>query len=282
MATNQTLKNQIAKRQNASAKKVDPNSLGLKTLLSAPTMKKKFEEVLDDKAPQFMSSLLNLYNGDPNLQKAEPMSIVSSAMVAAALDLPVDKNLGYAWIVPYYDSKKKQTVAQFQMGYKGYIQLALRTGQYKNINALEVHEGELISWNPLTEEIELDFEKRKSDKVIGYTGYFKLINGFEKTVYWPKEKVEAHRQRFSKSGFAWKDNYDAMAKKTVLRNMLSQWGILSIDMQTAYAKDIEDPEEAPEEQPDIVDADFEEIEEEGQSEEKAEKTEQVAIVIEDE
>lgn len=151
------------------------------------------------------------------------------------MDLPVDKNLGYAWVVPYGNR------AQFQMGYKGYIQLALRTGQYKSINVVEIREGELVSWNPLTEEIEVDFSKRESDAVIGYAGYFKLINGFEKTVFWTKEEVNNHANKFSKTvnskNSVWKSNFDAMAKKTVLRNLLSKWGILSIEMQKAYTAD---------------------------------------------
>jgi recombination protein RecT len=261
MATNETLKNQIAEKNNTQPQKVDPNKLGLKSLLSAPTMKKKFEEVLDDKAPQFMSSLLNLYNGDPNIQKAEPMSIVSSAMVAASLDLPIDKNLGYAWIVPYWDSKKGQQAAQFQLGYKGYIQLALRTGQYRNINAIEVYEGELKRWNRLTEEAELDHDAIESDKVIGYLGYFELINGFRKMVYWSKDDIERHRNRFSKSGFVWKENYDAMALKTVIRNMLNKWGILSIEMQRAVQTD-EKQVDYDFENDDVIDIEVDEPEEE--------------------
>lgn len=231
MATNHGLKNLLVNKQETSAQQVSAGSLGLKSLLNAPTMQKKFEQVLNKKAPQFMASLLNLYNGDPGLQKADPMSIVSSAMVAASLDLPVDKNLGYAWIVPYGGK------AQFQLGYKGYIQLALRTGQYKAINVIEVREGELIKWNRLTEEIELDLDNASSDKVIGYCAYFKLINGFEKSVYWTKEEIEKHKKKFSKSDFGWKKDYDAMAKKTVLRNMLSKWGILSIEIQKALTED---------------------------------------------
>lgn len=231
MATNHGLKNLLVNKQETSAQQVSAGSLGLKSLLNAPTMQKKFEQVLNKKAPQFMASLLNLYNGDPGLQKADPMSIVSSAMVAASLDLPVDKNLGYAWIIPYGGK------AQFQLGYKGYIQLALRTGQYKAINVIEVREGELIKWNRLTEEIELDLDNASSDKVIGYCAYFKLINGFEKSVYWTKEEIEKHKKKFSKSDFGWKKDYDAMAKKTVLRNMLSKWGILSIEIQKALTED---------------------------------------------
>lgn len=243
MATNADLKNQIANKQGAAPQQVSAQSLGLKGLLNTPTMKKKFDEVLDKKAPQFMSSLLNLYNGDPSIQAAEPLSIVSSALVAATLDLPIDKNLGYAWIVPFYDSKKGHKAAQFQLGYKGYIQLALRTGQYKAINVIEVREGELIKWNRLTEEVELDLDGATSEKVVGYCGYFKLINGFEKTVYWTRDEVEAHRIKHNKMkdkkalNNVWKSDYDAMAMKTVLRNMLGKWGILSIELQKAFSED---------------------------------------------
>jgi len=262
MATNAALKNQIANKQEGT-KQVSAQSLGLKALLNTPTMQKKFEQVLDKKAPQFMSSLLNLYNGDPNIQAAEPMSIISSAMVAASLDLPVDKNLGYAWIVPFYDSKKGHKAAQFQLGYKGYIQLALRTGQYKAINVIAVREGELKKWNRLTEEIELDLEGATSDKVVGYCGYFKLINGFEKTVYWTKDEIEAHRIKHNKMkdkkalNNVWKSDYDAMAMKTVLRNMLGKWGILSIEMQTAISNDEQEThditDEANEVEPEVID-----------------------------
>ncbi|EAC5148264.1 recombinase RecT [Listeria monocytogenes] len=236
MATNDELKNQLANKQNGG-QVASAQSLDLKGLLEAPTMRKKFEKVLDKKAPQFLTSLLNLYNGDDYLQKTDPMTVVTSAMVAATLDLPIDKNLGYAWIVPYKGR------AQFQLGYKGYIQLALRTGQYKSINVIEVREGELLKWNRLTEEIELDLDNNTSEKVVGYCGYFQLINGFEKTVYWTRKEIEAHKQKFSKSDFGWKKDYDAMAKKTVLRNLLSKWGILSIDMQTAVTSDEADPQE---------------------------------------
>lgn len=258
MATNETLKNKIAKKANGNQN--SPQGYTIKQLMNADSVKKRFEETLGKKAPQFMASVINLVNSDTNLQKCDQMSVVSSAMVAAALDLPIDKNLGYAWVVPY------GTKATFQIGYKGFIQLALRTGQYRNINVIEVYEGELIKWNRLTEEIELDFEQRKSDKVIGYTGYFELVNGFRKTVYWSKEEIERHKNRFSKSGFVWKENYDAMAMKTVVRNMLNKWGILSIDMQKAYVEDVKDPEENNVENVDILDADYEEVSEDGQQE----------------
>lgn len=249
MATNQGLKNQLSNQQGTQ--QVSAQNLGLKSLLNTPTMQKKFEQVLEKKAPQFMSSLLNLYNGDTYLQKATPMSVVTSALVAATLDLPVDKNLGYAWIVPYNGT------AQFQLGYKGYIQLALRTGQYKSINVIEVHEGELVSWNRLTEELELNLDGATSNKVIGYCGFFRLTNGFEKTVYWSRKQIEDHKKKFSKSDFGWKKDFDAMAKKTVLRNMLSKWGILSIEMQKAVNEDeqileVKDITDEKEDMPDII------------------------------
>lgn len=228
MATSKDLKNQLTEQNNQA---VDPSKLGLKALMNTPTMKNKFKEVLKEKSDGFMASVLNLVNNDSYLSSVDPMSIVTSAMVAASLDLPVDKNLGYAWIIPY---KGK---AQFQLGYKGYIQLAQRSGQYQSLNVIEVYEGELRSWNRLTEQFEFDPEGRLSDKVIGYVGYFELLNGFKKTVYWTKQEIELHKRKFSKSDFGWKKDFDAMAKKTVLRNMLSKWGILSVEMQKATVTD---------------------------------------------
>ncbi|EOS8059384.1 recombinase RecT [Enterococcus hirae] len=228
MATSKDLKNQLTEQNNQA---VDPSKLGLKALMNTPTMKNKFKEVLKEKSDGFMASVLNLVNNDSYLSSVDPMSIVTSAMVAASLDLPVDKNLGYAWIIPY---KGK---AQFQLGYKGYIQLAQRSGQYQSLNVIEVYEGELRGWNRLTEQFEFDAEGRLSDKVIGYVGYFELLNGFKKTVYWTKQEIELHKRKFSKSDFGWKKDFDAMAKKTVLRNMLSKWGILSVEMQKATVTD---------------------------------------------
>ncbi|WP_322787781.1 recombinase RecT [Bacillus velezensis] len=234
MATNQSLKNSIQKKQNSVP--AQQQGTTIKGLLSSPAVMGRFEEVLGKRAPQFTASILSLYNGEKMLQKAEPMSVISSAMVAATLDLPVDKNLGYAWIVPYGGK------AQFQLGYKGYIQLALRTGQYKSINCIAIHEGELQKWNPLTEEIEIDFEQRTSEDVIGYAAYFELLNGFRKTVYWTKAQVEKHKKKFSKSDFGWKNDWDAMALKTVLKAILSKWGILSVEMQKAVIEDDEERE----------------------------------------
>lgn len=239
MANNASVKQALAQRKNGNGPSPINN---VKALLATDSVKKRFDEIMGKRAPQYISSIINLVNSDTNLQKCDPMTVVSAAMVAATLDLPVDKNLGYAWVVPYGNK------AQFQLGYKGYVQLALRTGKYRAINAIPIREGELVKWNPLTEELVVDFEQRKSDAIIGYAGYFELVNGFRKTVYWSKEEIERHRQRFSKSDFGWKNDYDAMALKTVIRNMLSKWGILSIEMQEAYVKDVE-----AEERPDVDD-----------------------------
>lgn len=256
MATANSLKTQLAAKANTPQNNTVTKTL--KGLLDSPKTTKRFEEVLGKRAPQYMSSILNLYNSDTNLQKCDPMSVIASSMVAATMDLPVDKNLGYAWVVPYKDR------AQFQMGYKGYIQLALRTGQYKSINVIEVHEGELISWNPLTEELIIEFEKKTSDAIVGYAGYFELLNGFKKSTYWTKEQIEKHKKKFSKSDFGWNKDFDAMAKKTVLRNMLSKWGILSIEMQNAYTADtkivqeniLDDPNNVQANVADVIEADF--------------------------
>jgi len=218
---------------------------GVKSLLNSPTIKKRFEEVLGKRAPQFMTSIVNLVNSDATLQKCDPMSVISSCMVAATLDLPIDKNLGYMWVVPYKDGKTGRFIAQPQMGYKGYIQLALRTATYKAINAVPVHEGELQKWDPLTEELVIDFTKRKSNAIEGYAGYFELINGFRKTVYWTKEQIISHAKKYSKSfhkeSSPWQDpeKFEGMALKTVIRNMLSKWGILSIEMRMAYSNDVD-------------------------------------------
>src|SRR5699024_7209234 len=165
--------------------------------------------------------------------------------------------------------------------YKGYVQLALRTGQYKNINVIEVYEGELQSFNRLTEEMELDFDSKVSDKVIGYVGFFELINGFQKTIYWSADQIEKHKQKFSKTGFAWKDNYDAMAKKTVLRNMLNKWGILSIDMQKDITTDGNPVKQDEDTEDLVIDQEVVDVEESQAIDEKDQSKQQEEISVED-
>ena len=212
-------------------------------------VKEKFAEVLNDKAPQFMTSVVNAIRGNASLQKCEPQSIISSALVAATYDLPIDSNLGFSAIVPY---KEK---AQFQMMYKGFVQLAIRSGAYKNMHVSEVYEDEVESYNPITGELEFvktavkdGFRsKGNTDKIFGYYAMFKLLTGFQKELYMTVEEVTNHAKKYSASykqdlnkgwkSSKWTTDFDAMAKKTVLKLLLSKWGILSIDMQRAIADD---------------------------------------------
>lgn len=242
MATNDTLKDAIKNSPVATTSKTVPVAqLGIKAIMKSDSVQKSFHEVLKDKVQGFTASVLSLVNNDSYLAKSEPMSIITGAMTAATLDLPLDKNLGYAYLLPFKSNGVQK--AQFILGYKGYIQLAQRSGQYKAFNVTPVYEGELISWNRLTEEIEFDPTKKTSDLVIGYCGYFELLNGFKKTTYWTKEEVEAHRIKHNKLrdkkalNGVWLSDYDSMACKTVLKNLLSKWGILSIEMQTAVLRD---------------------------------------------
>lgn len=211
-----------------------------KQLMNSQVVKDKFNNVLGKRSTQFMTSLINTVNENYQLKKADPNSIVSSALVAAALDLPINQNLGYMYIVPYGKT------ATPQIGYKGYIQLAQRSGQYKHLNAIPVYKGELKSWNPLTEEVvyEPQQDRDTNEDPIGYLGYMELLNGFSKTVYWTRKQIDDHRKEFSKSGGngdkpkgVWAAHYDAMALKTVLRNMLTKWGPMTVDVQTASLAD---------------------------------------------
>lgn len=207
----------------------------LPALLNSENIKKKFKDVLGDNAAGFMSSILSAVNSNPKLKSAEPMSVISAAAIAAALDLPINSSLAYTHIVPY------KSIAQFQMGWKGYVQLAQRTGLYLTINVSRVCEGELISENPFKGEINLSKVARVSDKIIGYVAYFKLLNGFEKYLYMTKEQCEKHGKRYSDSYNQdwswWQKDFDVMAMKTVIKALLSKWGPLSIKMQLAFQAD---------------------------------------------
>ncbi|WP_297422698.1 recombinase RecT [Clostridium sp.] len=229
IATNSSLKNQLIEKEQST---VNVQETIFKNLINSDDVKLKFAEVLTDKAVDYMNSIINLVNGDKELMECEPSSIIDACMVAASLGLSIDKNLEYVWIIPY---KKK---ANFSLGYKGYIQLLIKTGEYKTINVIEVYEGQLKSWNPLTEEFDIDVTAKKSDAVIGYAGYFEMVNGFRKSVYWSKENMDAFRNNSFKSDFRWNSDYKAMAKRTVVRTMFSKWGNLSFEIQKAYCEDI--------------------------------------------
>jgi len=203
-----------------------------KDFFSQANVQAKFQELLGGRATSYITSVMSVVGSNSALTNVAPQSIYSAAMMAALLDLPVNQSLGMAYIVPYGGN------AQFQLGYKGLIALAQRSGQYKTISTTPVYEGQLKSENPL-EGFEFDWSAKLSDKIIGYAAYFKLINGFEKTIYWPKERVEAHGKRFSKtfSSGPWKTDFDAMAQKTVLKHLLGLYGPKSIEMQNAIIAD---------------------------------------------
>lgn len=251
------------------------------------------------KADDFVTAVISLMNQDPALKDCQPMSFVSSALQAQSLGLSLNKALGQAWVVPFKDKKMKEinprtgepyTMATFQIGYKGYIQLAIRSGQYRKINVLAIKEGELRQYDPLNEELHVDLIQddaaREIAPTIGYYAMFEYLNGFRKTMYWSKTKMVAHADRFSaafslkaKSGkyprvsFAdfeagkvkeddmwkyssfWYKDFDGMAFKTMIRQILSKWGVMSVEMQQAYEADMRVINEGGD-MGDVVDAEY--------------------------
>ena len=198
----------------------------LKGMLEMPAYKNKFNEMLGKKAAGFMSSIIAVANNNKLLAKAEPSTVIGAAAQAAMLDLPINQSLGFAYIVPY------KGAAQFQLGYKGYIQLAQRSGQYVDIGAKTVFEGELEYENRLLDKFK--FGERTGDKVIGYLAYFRLTNGFEKMLFMELDEMIAHAKKYSKSYSGGTDkwglaDFNTMAEKTVLKRLLSKYGPLSIE-----------------------------------------------------
>lgn len=203
----------------------------LDAMFKQDSVQSRFQRMLGKKSAGFISSVLTVVTQNKLLQNADMRTVLSAASVAASLDLPVIPSLGRAWIVPY------KGAAQFQLGYLGLVELAQRSGLYKSINVVTVYEGEVTNWNKFTEEIE--YGEAESDVAIGYCASFELLNGFRKVVYWTKDAVIKHAQRFSKSygNGPWKSDFDAMAQKTVLAYMLRHWGPMSIEMQKAMDAD---------------------------------------------
>lgn len=216
------------------------NELTHKQFFNSPAVKQKFSEVVNGNGQQFVASLLSVVTNNNLLAKATNESIMTAAMKAAVLNLPIEPSLGYAYIVPY----KNQ--AQFQIGYKGLIQLAQRSGQVTRLNAGEVYESQYKGFNPLTEDLEVDMTAipKEKEKVVGYFAFMRLANGFEKTVFWTKERVQAHGKKYSQSFSSkyspWQSDFDAMARKTVLKHMLSTYAPLSTELQEAIVADNED------------------------------------------
>ncbi len=252
--------------QTAPAKKSPVNILS--DMLNSGKLKRQFEDTLKQGAPTFIAAVLELFSNDGKLQLCDPAQVCKEALKAAALRLPINKALGQAFIIAYNNtvtlpdgSKRKQYEPTFQIGYKGLYQLAMRTGQYRIINADVVYEGELKKKSKLTGEIDLDGE-RKSDTVIGYFAYIELLNGYHKALYMSVEEVAKHAKRYSKAiannrdvtveslmelsklpvvadsgSLGWLGNFHGMAIKTALRNLLSKYGYLSVELQQALASD---------------------------------------------
>ena len=216
--------------------KTTPASV-MNSIVNAESTKKLLQNTLKENAGSFSASIIDLYNSDKTLQECDPRQVMGEALKAASLKLPINKQLGFAYVIPYRDYKSGMQIPQFQLGYKGMIQLCMRTGSYKYINAGEVYEGELVKIDKLTGEVDLSGEA-VSDKIVGYFAYMETVNGFKKAFYWTKEKTIAHANKYSKSykngNAIWKDNFDEMAIKTVLRNLLSHYGIMSVELIQAF------------------------------------------------
>lgn len=255
--------------QNSLVKK----SLGLTSYLTQDAVKNQINEVIGGKNGQrFISSIVSAVNNNPQLAQCTNQSILSGALLGESLKLSPSPQLGQYYLVPFKD-KNKGLVAQFNLGYKGYIQLAIRSGQYKKLNVLAIKEGELVKFDPLNEEIEVNLieneEEREKAQTIGYYAFLEYINGFRKAIYWSRARMEAHALKYSagyraKKGCTfWEKDFDAMAYKTMLRQLISKWGIMSIDMQSAIDADTalinEDGTKVyVDNEPDIVEATIEE------------------------
>lgn len=217
---------------------IEKTAPSLKGLMEHPDMKRKFQDMLGERMQGFFVSVSNAVNNNKLLKNADPGSIMMAAGVAASLDLPIDPNLGFAYIVPYGGS------ASFQIGYRGLVQLAQRSGAFETLNVTDVREGEIGFEDFLTGDIQFNWKTRDERlklPVIGYVAYFKLLNGFKKNLYMSKSEAESHGKRYSQTyknnSGKWKDDFDAMAKKTVLKLLLSKYAPLSIQMQRAVVSD---------------------------------------------
>lgn len=232
--------NSLAKRQQKTS---------LAAYLTNDAVKNQINNVIGGKnGSRFVSSIISAVQVNPALQKCTNPSILSAALLGESLKLSPSPQLGQYYMVPFNNNKKGYKEAQFQLGYKGYIQLAIRSGQYKKLNVLAIKEGELVRFDPLNEEIEVnlidDEEAREETETIGYYAMFEYTNGFKKAMYWSKKKMEAHALKYSKGYQAkegctfWEKDFDAMAYKTMLRQLISKWGIMSIDMLSAMDADM--------------------------------------------
>lgn len=239
----------MAVNNSLAAKK---NRQSMAMYLTGDAVKNQINSIVGGKnGTRFISAVVSAVNNNPALQECTNQSILAAALLGESLNLSPSPQLGQYYMVPF-DDKEKGKVAQFQLGYKGYIQLAIRSGQYRKLNVLSIKEGELIRFDPLNEEIDVqlieDEEQREQAATIGYYAMFEYVNGFRKALYWSKKKMEAHALKYSK-GYAsdkrkgtawtfWSRDFDGMAYKTMLRQLISKWGIMSIDMVTALDADM--------------------------------------------
>jgi recombination protein RecT len=239
---------------NNSITKANGNQrLGLAAYLTRDAVKDQINKVVGGKDGQrFISAIVSATNTNPALQECTNPSIVSGALLGESLKLSPSPQLGHYYLVPYND-KNEGKVAQFQLGYKGYIQLAIRSGQYKKLNVMAIKEGELEYFDPLNEDIKINlkvenWDERESLPTIGYYAFFELTNGFRKAIYWSRAQMESHALKYSpgykkdkEKGWSytfWTKDFDGMAYKTLLRQLISRWGIMSIEMQSAYEGDM--------------------------------------------
>jgi recombination protein RecT len=222
---------------------VTTTTANLKAMFSSEDVAKRLKEILGKRASTFTTSVLQIVQSNDLLKNADASSVLNAAMMAATLDLPLNNSLGFAYIIPFNNKQKDgtwKTVAQFQLGYKGFIQLAQRSGQFKTIDAKPVYDGQLTIDNSFS-GISFNWSAKKTDYIIGYAAYFQLLNGFEKVLYMTVEELQQHGTKYSQTfrkGFGlWKDEFDTMAKKTVIKLLLSKYGPLSVEMQKAVVSD---------------------------------------------
>lgn len=227
----------IYQKQNNMTQTLAKKEMTIKELIAAPYVAKRFNDVLGAKAPAFVASVLQAVSSNDLLSKAEPNSILNAAMVAATINLPINQNLGFAYIIPY------KNVAQFQMGYKGFIQLAMRSGQFQTLNVTDVRQGELKGFDRLSGQMDFVWADKDRDTlpVIGFVAYMKLTNGFEKSFYMTAAELKKHGAKFSQSakkGYGlWVEDFDSMAKKTCIKLLLSRYAPMTTEMSTAQLAD---------------------------------------------
>lgn len=267
-------------------------------MISTPGYQKLINNTLQDpkRAQRFVSAITSAVATNPALQECNPPTILSAALLGESLGLSPSPQLGQYYLVPFknkakYDKQgnllKPETMdVQFVLGYKGYIQLALRSGQYKHLNVIAIKRGELVRFDPLTEDVEVNLDpdeiRREQTPTVGYLAMFEYLNGFRKTIYWSREKMEAHALRYSKGYSAkkgytfWEKDFDAMAFKTMLRQLISKWGIMSVELQTAFENDVAQEEadyvqaenyDAPAETPVAAEQEFQQEPQDAQAEE---------------